>query len=74
VPKPAARATLDAAQIEGWLRARLAAYKLPRIVEFVAELPKTGTGKLLWRELQARQDEADRARRRTSPSAGLTAT
>ncbi|WP_030609588.1 class I adenylate-forming enzyme family protein [Streptomyces fulvoviolaceus] len=33
-------------------KARLAAYKYPREVEFLEELPKTGSGKLLRRELQ----------------------
>lgn len=29
-----------------------AAYRAPRIVEFVESLPKSGTGKIMWRELQ----------------------
>ena len=33
-------------------RGRLAAYKCPRLVEFVDELPKTATGKVLRRELR----------------------
>jgi fatty-acyl-CoA synthase len=33
----------------------MAAYKCPRQVEFVDALPKSGTGKVLWRELQARE-------------------
>ena len=36
-------------------RERLAAYKYPRQVEFLDELPKTVTGKLLRRELRARE-------------------
>jgi len=35
-----------------WCKERLAAYKYPRIVEFVAELPKGPTGKILKRELK----------------------
>ena len=35
-------------------RKRLAAYKYPRQVEIIAELPKTVTGKVLRRELRAR--------------------
>jgi len=38
-----------------WCRAHMAAYKVPRIVEFVPALPKSGTGKILWRELQERE-------------------
>jgi acyl-coenzyme A synthetase/AMP-(fatty) acid ligase len=30
----------------------MAAYKVPRIVEFRSELPKSSTGKIAWRELQ----------------------
>jgi acyl-CoA synthetase (AMP-forming)/AMP-acid ligase II len=35
-------------------RERLAAYKLPRSVDFVAELPRTPSGKVLKRELRER--------------------
>jgi benzoate-CoA ligase len=34
-----------ARELQDFVRARLAEYKRPRWVEFVAELPKTGTGK-----------------------------
>ena len=34
-------------------RAHLASYKIPRSVSFHAELPKTGSGKLLKRDLRA---------------------
>ena len=33
----------------------MAAYKYPRSVEFIDELPKSGSGKILWRELQERE-------------------
>ena len=32
-------------------RAELAAYKAPRAIQFVADLPKTSTGKIMRREL-----------------------
>jgi len=35
-----------------WARERMAAFKVPRVVQFVDELPKTSTGKILWRKLQ----------------------
>jgi fatty-acyl-CoA synthase len=38
-----------------WCRAHMAAYKVPRRIEFVPALPKSGTGKILWRELQERE-------------------
>ncbi len=46
------------ADVIEWARNRMAAYKYPRIVEFVAELPKSATGKIAWRQLQ----EAERAK------------
>jgi fatty-acyl-CoA synthase len=30
----------------------MAAYKVPKIVEFVDTLPKSGSGKVVWRQLQ----------------------
>ena len=39
-------------EITEWARGRMAAFKVPRIVEFVDELPKTATGKIFWRKLQ----------------------
>jgi long-chain acyl-CoA synthetase len=43
-------------------RNRLAAYKYPRFVEVVDEIPKTVTGKILRRELRARQGAPEPAR------------
>ena len=40
-----------------FVRARMAAYKYPRAVEILDELPKTATGKLLRRELRAREEQ-----------------
>lgn len=42
-----------------WSHAQMAAYKSPRIVEFVDELPKSGSGKVMWRELQDQQAARD---------------
>jgi fatty-acyl-CoA synthase len=39
-----------------WARERMAAFKVPRVVEFVDELPKTATGKILWRKLQEEEN------------------
>ena len=39
-------------QVIEWAHAHMAAYKSPRIVEFVPSLPKSGSGKVQWRELQ----------------------
>ena len=35
----------------------MAVYKAPRSVEFVAALPKSGTGKVQWRLLQENQSQ-----------------
>jgi long-chain acyl-CoA synthetase len=43
---------LAADELVAWTRERLAAYKYPRIVEFVEALPKGPTGKILKRELR----------------------
>ena len=39
-------ATLDERQVKAHCRAQLAAYKVPKIVEFAHELPRTSTGKI----------------------------
>jgi fatty-acyl-CoA synthase len=36
----------------------MAVYKAPRHVRFVDHLPKSGTGKILWRELQAAESHS----------------
>ncbi len=41
-----------AAEIVGFCRERLAGYKLPRSLDFVAELPRNASGKVLKRELR----------------------
>ena len=46
---------LKAEDIIEWARGRMAAFKVPRLVQFVDALPKTATGKILWRELQERE-------------------
>jgi len=47
-----AGATVSAQEIIDWSHANMAAYKSPRLVEFVIALPKSGSGKVMWRELQ----------------------
>jgi fatty-acyl-CoA synthase len=43
-------------QIMDWARERMAAFKAPRIVQFVDELPRTATGKVFWRKLQEEEN------------------
>lgn len=42
----------SADDIVSWSKEQMAAYKYPRQIEFVGSLPKSGSGKILWRELQ----------------------
>jgi fatty-acyl-CoA synthase len=35
-----------------WCRENMAVYKIPRVVSFVDALPKSGSGKVMWRALQ----------------------
>jgi long-chain acyl-CoA synthetase len=47
-----AEQTVDQAELQAFCKQRLAAYKYPRSIEFMNELPKTVTGKILRRELR----------------------
>jgi fatty-acyl-CoA synthase len=38
--------------IVDWCRETMAVYKVPRVVEFMDALPKSGSGKVMWRALQ----------------------
>ncbi|KQU50071.1 AMP-dependent synthetase [Bosea sp. Leaf344] len=44
-----------AAEIQGFVRERLAAYQYPREIEFVTELPMTATGKIRRKDLRDRE-------------------
>jgi len=54
VLKPGAQAS--AAELKAFIKERLAPYKYPRQIEFVAELPKTATGKI--QRFKLREHEA----------------
>ena len=58
VLRAAAKGSTTADDIIDWCKANMAAYKYPRVVEFVDVLPKSGAGKVMWRALQ----EAETAR------------
>jgi long-chain acyl-CoA synthetase len=45
---------LSAEDLLAFAREQLASYKLPRSIEFVDDLPRTPTGKVLKRELRDR--------------------
>ena len=38
--------------ILAWCRENMAVYKAPRLIEFIDALPKSGSGKVMWRSLQ----------------------
>ena len=42
-------------EILEWSRTQMAAYKIPRKLEFMGALPRTASGKLMWRALQERE-------------------
>ncbi|KRE17015.1 AMP-dependent synthetase [Bosea sp. Root381] len=53
LPKPGVMPTEElAAEIQAFVRERLAAYQYPREVEFVTELPMTATGKIRRKDLR----------------------
>jgi acyl-CoA synthetase (AMP-forming)/AMP-acid ligase II len=45
--------SLTSEQVSAFAREHLASYKVPRTVDFATELPRTGSGKLLKRQLRA---------------------
>ena len=55
VLRDAARASTTEQDIIDWARGHMAAYKVPRQVQFVDALPKSGSGKVMWRQLQERE-------------------
>ena len=56
VPRPGEDATAD--ELGEFCRQRLASFKKPEVIHFVAELPKNQMGKVLRRELRARVEGA----------------
>ena len=53
VKKPGSELTQQA--VIDWAHEHMAAYKTPRMVEFVDTLPKSATGKVMWRALQEKE-------------------
>ena len=52
VLRAAAKGNTSEADIINWCKDNMAAYKYPRVVQFVDALPKSGSGKVMWRSLQ----------------------
>jgi fatty-acyl-CoA synthase len=55
VPRKGAKLTAD--EVKGYVKANLAGYKVPREVDFMDELPRTSTGKVLKRELKGQPED-----------------
>ena len=55
VLKSESKGKIAAEQLIEWAREHMAAYKVPRLVEFVDALPRSGTGKIQWRLLQEQE-------------------
>ena len=53
-----AGAAATEAELKAFVKDRLAPYKYPRVIEFLAELPKTATGKI--QRFKLRDQEAGR--------------
>jgi fatty-acyl-CoA synthase len=56
VLKATAKGKANPEDIVSWAREKMAAYKAPRVVEFVDALPRTATGKIFWRKLQEKEN------------------
>jgi fatty-acyl-CoA synthase len=52
VLRPTHKGKVTEQDIVDWCRETMAVYKVPRIVQFVDALPKSGSGKVMWRTLQ----------------------
>ena len=66
VLKPEHRGQLSEQALIDWGRDNMAVYKAPRAIRFLDSLPKSGAGKILWRELQDQE-------RASATQAGATA-
>jgi fatty-acyl-CoA synthase len=64
-----AKATAKPEDIIAWAREHMAAYKVPKIVQFADALPKSGSGKVMWRLLQ--DQEAKGAAVSDRPQSGV---
>ena len=53
-----AKGKTTAEDITAWARENMAAYKVPKLVQFVDALPKSGSGKVMWRLLQDQEGAA----------------
>ncbi|QTD44161.1 long-chain fatty acid--CoA ligase [Ottowia testudinis] len=52
VLRPSHQGQVSEQDIIDWCRDNMAVYKVPRVVQFAGSLPKSGSGKVMWRALQ----------------------
>jgi fatty-acyl-CoA synthase len=72
VPTDKAKGKVTADDIVSWSREHMAAYKVPRMIQFVDALPRSGTGKIQWRALQEQEwKSANRKTTKASPAPKL---
>ncbi len=57
VPRAEHRSRFRPDDLIAWAREHMAAYKVPRSVELVEALPRSASGKVLWRVLQSEEDQ-----------------
>jgi long-chain acyl-CoA synthetase len=67
-------ATADAAEIQSFVKERLAAYKYPRVIQFTDALPVGPTGKILKREIRISAPTSDSARGSSTSRSTTSAT
>ena len=56
VLRPGSEGQVSGDDIMAWCREHMAAYKVPRLVQLATSLPRSGSGKVMWRQLQEAQD------------------
>lgn len=66
VLKQGSKGALTTEELIAWAREHMSAYKYPRSIEFVDVLPRSASGKLMWRIAQAQQDLLDKTDSATS--------
>lgn len=55
VLKPEFKGKVTEQELLDWAHEKMAAYKAPKLVEFIDQLPKSGSGKIQWRILQEQE-------------------
>jgi fatty-acyl-CoA synthase len=62
VLKPGARGEVTEDALRTWAKDNMAAYKVPATFEIAEALPKSATGKIMWRVLQEKEETQDNQR------------